>query len=196
VKVKDKVKEARSSTTDPDARVMKMADGGYRPAFNGQFATTGESRVIVGVAAITTGSDAGQAVPLVQQIERRTGQLPAAYLSDGGFCTLADIETLTALGITVYMPVPALRKPDPGRDPYAPHPGDSTAVAAWRARMGTEEAKTTYRQRAAHAEWSNAQMRQRYGLQQFLIRGVDKVLSVLLLMAVSHDLLRWIALSS
>lgn len=191
-----KVKEARASTTDADARVMKMADGGFRPAFNGQFATTGESRVIVGVAAITSGSDAGQAMPMVEQIERRTGQLPGAYLTDGGFCTLADIETLTARGITVYMPVPALRKADPGRAPDAPRPGDSAAVAAWRVRMGTEEAKVTYRQRAAHAEWSNAQMRQRYGLQQFPIRGVDKVLSMLLLLAVSHDLLRWLALSS
>ncbi len=191
-----KVKEARASTTDADARVMKMADGGFRPAFNGQFATAGESRVIVGVTAITAGTDLGQAVPMVQQIERRTGQLPRAYLTDGGFCTLADIEALTALRITVYMPVPALRKADPGRDPYAPRPGDSAAVAAWRARMGTDEAKATYRQRAAHAEWSNAQMRQRYGLQQFPIRGVDKVLSLLLLLAVSHDLLRWIALSS
>jgi len=31
---------ARVSTTDPDARVMKMGDGGFRPAFNVQFATT------------------------------------------------------------------------------------------------------------------------------------------------------------
>ena len=194
--VKTKVKEARASTTDADARVMKMPDGGYRPAYNGQFATTGESRVIVGVAAITAGSDAGLAVPMVQQIERRTGKLPASYLTDGGFCTFADIEGLTTLGITVYMPVPALRKLVPGRDPYARQPGDSAEVAAWRARMGTDEAKVTYRQRAAHAEWSNAQMRGRYGLQQFPVRGVDKVLSMLLLLAVSHDLLRWIALSA
>ena len=32
-------KEPRASTTDAEARVMKMADGGYRPAYNVQFAT-------------------------------------------------------------------------------------------------------------------------------------------------------------
>ena len=34
-----KAEEARASTTDAEARVMKMGDGGFRPAFNVQFAT-------------------------------------------------------------------------------------------------------------------------------------------------------------
>jgi hypothetical protein len=38
------------STTDPDARVMKMGDGGFRPACNIEFATDVDSRVMVGVA--------------------------------------------------------------------------------------------------------------------------------------------------
>jgi hypothetical protein len=36
---------------------MKMADGGYRPADNAQFATATNSQVIVGVDVVTTGSD-------------------------------------------------------------------------------------------------------------------------------------------
>ena len=49
--------EARVLTTDPDARVMKMADGGYRPAYNVQLATDVDSRAIVGVAVTNLGSD-------------------------------------------------------------------------------------------------------------------------------------------
>ena len=60
----------RVSTTDPDSRVMKMADGGFRPAFNGQFATDTATQVIVGVDASNVGSDLGQAAPMVEQIPR------------------------------------------------------------------------------------------------------------------------------
>ena len=61
--------KARCSTTDPTATVMKMADGGFRPAYNFQFATATDSQVIVGVDVETTGSDAGQMVPMVEQVE-------------------------------------------------------------------------------------------------------------------------------
>src|SRR3954471_5438056 len=39
---RERVKEARASTTDPEARVMKMGDGGFRPALNSQLASTGD----------------------------------------------------------------------------------------------------------------------------------------------------------
>jgi len=52
------------STTDPDARVMKMPDGGFRPAFNVQLATTTDAaRAIVGIRVTNRGSDQGQATP-------------------------------------------------------------------------------------------------------------------------------------
>jgi hypothetical protein len=67
----------RVSTTDPDARVMKMGDGGFRPAFNLQVATTTDAaRVIVGVTAINRGSDMGQRTPMLAQIVARTGVCP------------------------------------------------------------------------------------------------------------------------
>ncbi|MBK9033563.1 MAG: hypothetical protein IPL61_20255 [Myxococcales bacterium] len=67
----------RVSTTDPDARVMKMGDGGFRPAFNLQFATTTDAaRVIVGVTAINRGSDMGQSTPMLAQVVARTGVYP------------------------------------------------------------------------------------------------------------------------
>src|SRR5580693_10766852 len=41
-----KEREARASTTDPEARVMMFPDGGFRPGYNIQFATDTESGVI------------------------------------------------------------------------------------------------------------------------------------------------------
>ena len=55
-----KAEEARASCTDAGATVMKMGDGGFRPAYNVQFATDGASQVIVGAEVVTVGSDQGR----------------------------------------------------------------------------------------------------------------------------------------
>jgi len=76
--------EARASTTDPDARVMKLADGGFRPAYNVQFATDMASRVIVGVTVTNVQSDQGSFTPMLTQVQARLGaELPAWTYEDG-----------------------------------------------------------------------------------------------------------------
>jgi transposase len=181
--------KARCSTTDADATVMKMANGGFNPAYNVQFATDTKSQVIVGVSVLTTGSDQGQMGPMVEQIVDRYDQAPDAMVVDGGFAKHEDIEAVSGpeLDCTVYAPV---QKPkDPKVDRHAAHPQDSAKVAEWRKRMGTEEAKTIYKERAATAECVNALARQR-GLLQFVVRGLKKVLSIALLHALTHNVLR------
>ena len=184
----------RVSTTDPDARVMKMGDGGFRPAFNVQFATTAdEARVIVGVDVTNRGSDAGQSTPMLQQIEQRTGMRPADMLVDGGYAQHQAIDQAAEQQVTLYAPVLKPRKGDT-RDPHAPREDDSEAVAAWRQRMGTEEAKEIYKQRAATAETVNADAKEHRGLDSFAVRGLDKVLSTASLFALTYNILRLITL--
>ena len=184
---------ARSSTTDPEATVMKMADGGFRPAYNVHFSTDTATQVIVGVDVITAGSDQGQLAPMVDQIHERFAQYPHAALVDGGFAKHADIDTVSApdKDCTVYAPVP--KPKDATQDRYAPHPKDSTAVAAWRQRMATAAAQAIYKDRAATAECVNALARNR-GLRQFLVRGLAKVKAVVLWYAVAHNLARALSL--
>ena len=191
-----RVPEARVSTTDPDVRVMKMGDGGFRPALNIQVATDGDSRAIVGIAVSQQGSDGGLAAPMEAQVVERTGRHPGEYLIDGGLATRDDITTLAANDVTVYAPVEPPRTETSGRTAYDPRPDDTPAVAAWRQRMGSPDGQAAYRQRSAIAEWTNAQLRVRHGLQRFTVRGVDRVTSVVLLLAVTHNLLRYLALTA
>ena len=184
--------EARVSTTDPAARVMKMADGGFRPAYNLQFATDTTTQVIVGVDVTNAGSDHGQLAPMVDQLEERHEAPPAAMLVDGGFANKEAIEAVSPR-TTVYAPV---QKPkDPTRDPHVRLPGDSPAVAAWRERMGTPEAQAIYKERAATAECVNAQARNR-GLRQLLVRGLPKVRAIALWYALAHNVARALALGA
>jgi len=192
---REKVSKARVSTTDPEARVMKMPDGGFRPAYNLQLATDEDSQVIVGVAVDTTGSDAGQAPPVLEQVVERTGRLPEAYLMDGSFARREDVTALQRRGVTVYAPTRSPRTTTSGRTKADPRPDDTPEVARWRVRMETEEAKEIYKGRAATSECVNAHAR-RHSLTQLLVRGTRNVLSVLLLVAITHNLLRWIALSA
>lgn len=178
---------ARVSTTDPQATVMKMGDGGFRPAFNVQFATDTHSQVVVGVDVTDRGSDCGEMPRMLDQLERRYEQHPEDMLVDGGFSKHQDIETATAQGVVVYGPV--AKPKDTARERYVPRPGDSEAVAAWRSRMGTEQAKAIYQERAATAECVNAAARNR-GLQRLPVRGLKKVTSIALLFALAHNLAR------
>jgi transposase len=191
-KAKDRDK-ARASTTDADSRVMKMGDGGFRPAFNVQFATATDSQVITGADVTNSGSDQGQLAPMVEQHHERYDEKPKEALVDGGFAKKADIDQVSPPqgGTLVYAPV--MESKDPHRDSHTPRDDDSPAVAEWRTRMATEEAKAIYRQRAATAECVNALARNR-GFQRFHVRGLRKVKAVVLLYALAHNLIRAVAL--
>lgn len=187
---------ARTSTTDPEARKMKMGDGGFRPAYNVQFSTTTDTQVIVGVDVTNSGNDGGQMAPMNEQIHDRYGKSPEETLVDGGFSTLKDIETLTTSehGTTVYAPVKdEEKKRKQGEDPFAPRPGDTPAIAAWRRRMGTEEAKEIYKERAATAECVNAIARNR-NLWFIRVRGLVKARAIALWYALAHNLRRALVL--
>jgi len=185
----------RASTTDAEARVMKMGDGGFRPAFNVQFATTTDAaRAIVGVSVGNRGSDMGQATPMIQQIEARTGVRPDEFLVDGGYAKHDAIDEAAALGTTFFAPLPKPRSGDQ-TDPTLPKEGDSPAVAEWRARMGTVEAKEIYKQRAATAETVNADGKVNRGLDHFSVRGIDSVTGVACLFALTYDILRYLSIT-
>lgn len=185
--------KARVSTTDAEARVMKMGDGGFRPAYNAQFAVDTETQIVVGVEVSNSGSDQGQLVPMIEQLDQRYGKIPSETLVDGGFAGLKDLEKASELGTQIYAPV--AKPKDTTRDPYVPLSTDSPRIAQWRQRMGTAEAKEIYKQRAATVECVNAQARNR-GLQRLLVRGLDKARAILLWFAIAHNVVRSLSLGA
>jgi hypothetical protein len=186
-----KQKEPRASTTDADARVMKMADGGWRPAYNMQIISTPEQQVIVAVDIDTTGSDRGLARPGIETVHAE-GYEPSDYLVDGGFTKNDDIEWAHAKDIKMWCPPGQTRH---GTDPYAPKKDDGVGVADWRQRMKGEQDKkgeALYRLRAEH-ECINAHAR-RMGLRQLSLRGKIKARIHLLWFAVARNMMRFFAL--
>ena len=188
------VREARASTTDPEARTMKFADGGYRPGYNVQFSTDTATGMIVGVKVTNEGTDNEQLPPMLEQVQERYGEVPTEAVVDGGFASKEAIEQGTKLGCVVYAPLKEEEKQiSQGKDPYAKKKGDSPAVAEWRTRMGTAAAKAIYKLRCQTAEWVNALCRNR-GFWQMPVRGLAKCQTVALLYAITHNPLQAVKL--
>jgi transposase len=180
-----KQKEPRASTTDPQARIMKMADGGYRPAYNCQLGTVANGQIVVAFEATAASSDRGLMPPMLRQIERRYGRRPKRYLVDGGFNKNDDTEWAAGIGVRVYGP-PIRSKHQ--TDPYAPRRDDGPGVAAWRRRMKSSHGKAVYKRRSM-GECINARFRQ-WGLRQALVRGRLKVQAVLNMFALANNILQ------
>ena len=181
---------ARGSTTDADARVMKMADGGFRPGYNVQYAVVGDRfggpRTIVGVQVTNVGSDLGSVGPMVAQVERRTGAVPSAVVADSNHAQHDDLKALLARGI-----VPAIATPKPRKgQPRGRNADHSPPITAWRAWLASATGKDLARQRGSLSELANARQKQTQGLRQFLVRGLPKVLNVALLGALASNLLQ------
>jgi transposase len=180
---KEKEKEPRVSTTDPQARVIKMADGGFRPGYNCQISTARGTLVIVGVDVSTNSSDRGLLKPAITQMEERYGMLPKQCLADGGFAKNDDIEWAASQNVEVFCPPPNSK---PGVDPCAPRADDGVGVATWRERMKSEAGKETYKDRSI-TECAHAHMRER-DLWQFIVRGEEKVKAQLTIHALAHNI--------
>jgi hypothetical protein len=179
-------KPPRASTTDPDARIMKMPDGGFRPAYNVQMDVDTTAQLIVGMSVTNAGVDQGQMAPMVEQERQRYGRAAKEHLVDGGFATHDDIQEVADKGVAVYAPLPEVRPVT--KTPHGPPEAAPPAVIAWRERMQTDEAKAIYEKRASSVEWVNAILCNR-GLRQFTVRGLEKVKAVVLWFSLLHNLL-------
>jgi transposase len=183
---RDLKKEKRASITDPEARVMKMADGGFRPAYNVHLTSTTERGVVVAVEVNNEGTDQAAMLPLAEQLETRYGVRPNEWLADGGCASLTNVDRMSERGCKVYAPA-RIEKPTRRKD--------SAAVEEWRGRMQTDQAKAIYKLRAQTAEWVNAQFRAQ-GLTHLLVRGIEKVRAVVLMHAITHNFRRSGALAT
>jgi transposase len=193
-RTKGEGEKTRVSTTDPDARKMKMANGGYDPAYNVQFASDGDARVIVHVDVTNAGTDGGEMAPAHGKICATYGRTPGRELVDGAFATKEGVTAVELAGTEVVSSVPRSEQLEKhGKDPHARQKGDTDQYAAFRARMAEPEYQQLYRLRPSIAEFPNADCRNR-NLRQFRVRGLVKVKAVALWHALAFNLMRMLNL--
>lgn len=189
----EKLQPPRVSTTDPGVRIMKMADGGFRPAINVQLTCDPSSRAIVGVEVSPQGVDTGLSEPMREQVEKRTGEKVREHLLDGGYLDLKEIERAAGSGVDLYVPPKPPRNRAKRATAYEPKASDSPEVAAWRQRMGSEEGKAIYKLRGSTIETVNADLKTYRGLGPLTVRGLAKVRCAVLWSVLAYNLLHFSA---
>ncbi len=182
--------EIRVSTTDPEAKKMKMGNGGYNPAYNMQLAVDTESRFIVGNFVVNKNNDYNQMLPMFNQVENRYAKIVDEWLVDQGYLAHKHISAVQKRGCKVFVDPSKSGK----KNAYEPHAGEDMELAEWRVRMGTDEAKETYKDRASTSELANAGLRNR-GMNQLNVRSVNGAQSVLCLHTLTHNILRAVKLN-
>jgi transposase len=180
----------RISTTDPDALLMKMADGAMRPAFNVQ--VTSACGFVVAIEPTARRNDRGLAPAMVAQVERRCGKPPAQLLADVGAMTAADIVDLARTHplMTVFSPPPARKessKPESRARYERNRAAEPQCLKNWRARMDSPDGQAVYKRRS-NTEHVHARMKNR-GFGRMSVRGLRKVNAVCLLHAIAHNLM-------
>jgi transposase len=173
--------DVRASKTDPEARIMKMPNSGFAPAYNIQFATDTKSKAIVGVKAVQSGNDYGQLEKMKQQVEKRLGYSVKEIIADAGYLEHKDIENISTSSCVAYIPAERIDKKN-----------KCTTLREMKRRMETPEAKAIYNQRAATAEFVNARMRTR-GFTQVLVTGLAKVQVLATFFAIGQNMLIWMS---
>jgi transposase len=255
----------RVSTTDPEARVMKQADGGSAPSYNVQISTDAAHSVIVGIDVTQAGNDYRQLIPAIDRLEEQ-GKRPRQMVVDGGYISSENIIAMAARGVDLVGPEPR-NKADANRQKSYRHRGvhpdyeasrfqydeasrtyvcpqgkrlkydakeerEGTvrlrykasgqecaacpaknlccprnrrgrsieriepvpAIATYRARVVTDEARAIYRTRSRVAEFPNLWLKAKHGLRQFRLRGKAKVVMESIWAALTYDIQQWIRL--
>lgn len=187
-------REPRVSTTDAEARRMKMPNGGFNPAVNVQLATDTESRAIVGVEVSNAGNDSvGLSEPMRAQVEQRSGRPVEQHLMDGGYLRKDDVEKAHGHGVELFVPPKGARLEHNRGHELEPKGSDSAAMLDWKRRMSSEEGKEIYKQRAATSETVNADLRSYRGLGQITVRGLQKAKCVVLWCALAYNVMHFAA---
>ena len=183
-------RQERVSTTDPDAPLMRLADGAVRPAYNVQVASA--CGFVVAIDPVQRRNDRGLAPAIVAQVEQRCGKLPDRLLADAGAMTAADVGTLaqTYPSMQVFSPPPARKdasKPASKARYERNRAAEPQCLKDWRARMDSEEGQAVYKRRS-NTEHVHARLKNR-GFGHMVLRGLAKVRSACLLHAVTHNLM-------
>ena len=100
---KDKEKR-RVSTSDPEARVMKQAGGGYAPSYNVEIDTDAANGVVVAVGVVQAGNDFEQLESGIERVEQNLGKTPQQVVTDGGFVSRDNIVVMKERGIEFIGP--------------------------------------------------------------------------------------------
>ena len=182
---------AQRNFTDPESRIMKMADGSFHQCFNGQVATQADTGVIVGAQMSNVAPDVGHLLSVLDDVIGNSGRPPRQVVADAGYWSEdnaagvaeRDVDGFIATGRTKHNePVPA---PPRGRIPASATPKERMAR-----KLRTKRGKAIYARRKVDVEPVIGQMKGRQNAGRVRLRGLDGATGEWLLHCLCHNVLK------
>jgi hypothetical protein len=96
--------KVRVSESEPEARNMKHADGGWGPSYNVQITTELKSGMIVGVGVSTAANDQHELMPALERAEANSGVTPQQVIADNGYATRDNVEKTSEKQVDLIAP--------------------------------------------------------------------------------------------
>jgi transposase len=180
--------KAQENFTDPDSRIMESAEG-YVQAYNAQVAVDEQTRLMVATGLTPCAADNGELLPVVEEVERITGQTPEQVLADAGYKGEENFRQLEEKGIEAYVSLARERKRPKSR-PDERHP----ATQRMYDRLHSPTGQTVYRKRKGIVEPIYGWIKEVLGFRRFSLRGLQNVTCEWDLVCCAANLKRWHAL--
>ena len=161
--------KAQSNFTDPESRIMKTSQEGFQQSYNAQVTVEGANQLIVATEVTANGSDQGQMVAQLDQVQATYGESPQTVLADSGYRNERDLAELEARGIDGHVAL--------GREgKKALETGDPSASATGRMaeRLGTTAGRAVYATRKWISEAPHGWIKEVLGFRRFSVRGLRK----------------------
>jgi transposase len=181
--------------TDPESRIM-MGPDGFVQAYNAQAAVEPGRQLIVGQAVTAAANDKEQLLPMIETVERQSGQRPEQVLADSGYCSEKNLQQLDSdedpeRRVVGYIATER-QKHGEYKEPCrrGPLPKGASRVDRMRRKLKTKAGKAVYAARKAIVEPVFGQIKQARGFRQVLLRGIDKVRGEWALVCLTHNILK------
>lgn len=180
--------------TDPDARIMKRADGSFSYCYNGQACVDAQHQVIVAAEINQGANDYGQLIPMVHKAMENLGRMPDKWLADTGYCSKANLEQARGLegehGTEFFISTGRMKHSVPIPDsPRGRIPSRVTVGERMARKLKTKYGKKVYARRKVIVEPVFGQIHTRQG-KHLLLRGLENVVHEWKLLAACHNLMK------
>lgn len=185
---------AQRNFTDPDARMMKCADGSFHYCYNAQAVVDERAQVILSTSLVQDATDVNQLTPMIETTTEQLSRAgvtrsPRVLLADAGYCSADNLDA-TAHG-PLEMLIATGRQKHGERITDAPRgriPDNATPRERMARRLRTTPGRANYARRKAIVEPVFGQMKTRQRAGQLRLRGLEGAQGEWTLHALCHNL--------
>jgi transposase len=183
--------KAQYNFTDPESRMLKGPDG-FLQGYNTQIAVEPVFQLIVGQRVTQAANDKQQMVPLVEAIEKQSGQKPEGVVADSGYCSDENLKYLAKKKLEGFVSTEKQKHGQRNQPcPRGPLPREASRVERMERKLETKVGAAVYATRKFIVEPVFGQIKQARGFRQFLLRGIEKVRGEWALICMTHNILKF-----